>query len=388
MHTTARIVEQQIREKVTEAVRLQHAISRENDAQASGGFLGLSPSELRGYSVLRAIRGKLDEILGRATGYQTGGFGGVEKESHQELVTRFGEPAHQGTVLIPADVLYRDLNVANAGQGGYLVGTKNGSFVDALRNFSAAFRLGAQRMPGQKELVKIPRQAGQSTIVWFQNEAGAASESAATFEQISGSPKICAAFSEISRQLLLQTDNTAAESVILRGLAADVAVAADQAVFAGSGANGQPQGIIGTNGVGSVSGASLSYIGLVKAQHDIAHSNAVLDPNSLGYVTTPTVAQLLKGRHRFTGTDSPLWAGAIHQGEIEGVRALSTKQLPSATMIYGDFSQCAIGEWGVLAVEVNPFQDFRSGIVGVRALYALDVFVLHPESFTVIATID
>lgn len=113
----------------------------------------------------------------------------------------------------------------------------------------------------------------------------------------------------------------------------------------------------------------------------------MVDPTALGYVTTPTVAQTLKGCQRFANTDSPVWDGAIHQGEIEGVVALSTKQIPTAKMIYGDWSQAAVAEWGVLAVDLNPFADFKSGIVGVRALYSIDVLVLHPASFTVISSI-
>ena len=99
------------------------------------------------------------------------------------------------------------------------------------------------------------------------------------------------------------------------------------------------------------------------------------------------MGQVLKNRQQFTNTDTPLWVGAIHEGQISGVRAIATKQIPAATMIYGDWSQAAVAEWGVLSVEVNPFADFKAGIVGVRCLYALDVLVLHPEAFTVVSSI-
>jgi HK97 family phage major capsid protein len=219
------------------------------------------------------------------------------------------------------------------------------------------------------------------------NEGSAATESSSTFDQVSGEPHTASSYMEISRQLLLQSD-PAAEGIVMRGVARDVATGADKAVFAGATGNNEPQGIDGTDGVGTgISGATLGYSGLVQAQTHVADGNAVVDPTALGYVTTPAVAQILKGRQRFTNTDSPLWRGAIHQGEIEGVLALSTKQLPTAKLIYGDFSQVAVAEWGVLAAEVNPFQNFRAGIIGVRCLYSMDVLVLHPESFTVISNI-
>lgn len=181
-------------------------------------------------------------------------------------------------------------------------------------------------------------------MTWLSTEATPATESTATFDQISGHPQTAAAYSEISRQLLKQSDPSA-EAVVMLGLAADVSVAADQAVFQGTGTE-QPQGIIGTAGVGAISGTTLAYAGLVQAQTDIANGNAVLDPLSLGYVTTPTVAQTLKARQQFANTDSPLWLAAVHEGLISGVKAISTKQIPAAKMIYGDWSQAAVAEWG------------------------------------------
>jgi HK97 family phage major capsid protein len=364
--------------------------TRAEEVRSAGGFLDLPSRDLKSYSLLRAIKLKLDSIMSTATRLgldrrSCDPFSGVEAEAHEELCTRFGVPVHQGRFYVPADYLYRDLTVAAPSGGGYLVGTSNISFIDMLRNFSAAFRLGVQRLPGMRDNVTLPRQTGASTVTWLTTEGTQATESAAVFDQVTGSPNTAAAYSEISRQLLKQSDPSA-ELVVSRGLAADVATAADLAVFAGTGTE-QPQGIIGTAGVGAISGTTLGYTGLVQAQTDIANANAVVDPTTLGYVTTPTIAQLLKGRQRFTGTDSPLWVGAVHAGEIEGVTAVSTKQIPTAKMLYGDFSQCAVAEWGVLQVEVNPFTDFKAGIVGVRCMYSLDVIVLHPAAFTVFATI-
>jgi HK97 family phage major capsid protein len=186
---------------------------------------------------------------------------------------------------------------------------------------------------------------------------------------------------------LLRQGGPAGEAIVQNGLASDLAVGVDVAVIDGSGASGQPLGIRNTVGIGTASGTSLGYSGLVGAQKTVADANAILDPTGLGYVTTPTVAELLKGRQRFTGTDSPLWRGAIHEGEVEGVRALATKQMPAAALLYGDWSAVVVPEWGVLTLEVNPFADFKAAIVGVRALWSLDVIVQHPSAFVSITSI-
>jgi hypothetical protein len=42
-----------------------------------------------------------------------------------------------------------------------------------------------------------------------------------------------------------------------------------------------------------------------------------------------------------------------------------------------------VGEWGVLEVNVNPFANFQAGIIGVRAIYSMDVGVRYAGAFSV-----
>jgi hypothetical protein len=46
-----------------------------------------------------------------------------------------------------------------------------------------------------------------------------------------------------------------------------------------------------------------------------------------------------------------------------------------------------VGEWGVLEVSVNPFANFQAGIIGVRAIYSMDVGVRRPFAFSRATTI-
>lgn len=342
--------------------------------------IGLSDREVRSYSILNAIKRKHDSIIRHTT------FDGIESEAHRTIAKRLGEPISGGVIYIPSEILYRDLSAGIASAGGFLVPTKNVSFIEILRNRSVTFKLGVQRMPGQTQQVTIPKQSGAATYYWLSTEATATTESNQTFGQVALTPKTVGAYTEVSRQLLLQS-NPSAEAITMNDLAGLLGVAVDAGVINGSGANGEPLGILSTSGIGSVTGTSLAYAGLVEFQSDVAAANAIVNENTLGYVTTPTVAGLLKSRQRFTGTDSPLWRGSIHRGEIEGVQALSTLQMPTATLLYGDFSQVVVAEWGNLAIEVNPFADFKTGIIGVRGLWSVDVAIRHAESFSVATSI-
>jgi HK97 family phage major capsid protein len=316
---------------------------------------------------------------------------GVEGEAHRALEAKYGPLESAAAFYVPVEIqhrdLTRDLSTGVGSAGGDLVATTTGgSYIETLRNRSIAFRLGAQRLPGQRENLAIPRQSGSATAAWLSTEATQASESQQTLQQVASTPKTVGGYTEISRQLTKQS-NPAAEQLVTTDLAAVVAVAFDQAVINGSGSAGQPLGILGTAGVGVFSGTTLALATLTEAQQDVLDANAMLNPQTLGYATTPAVAKLLKNRQRFTGTDTPLWQGALHDGEIEGVRATSSNQMPTDTMIHGDWSQVLVPEWGVLAVELNPYANFPAGIVGVRVLWSVDVIIRHAPSFSVATSI-
>ena len=343
--------------------------------------LGLSTKEQKRFSLARMILAVKDREFTDA---------GFEVECSREISTRLGKTPNPNKFYVPFEVQQqpvqqtRDLTVATAGAGGYLVQTSNMGFIDLLRNRSVAMRMGATRLSGLRDSITIPRQTVGGTAIWLANEASTITESTPTFVQIALSPKSVGAYSEISRQLLLQS-NPAADAIVTGDLAAQTAIAADLAVLEGSGAGGQPTGISGTSGIGSVTGTSLGFAGILNFQEDVATANVM--PVRGGYVTTPAVSSFMIQRVKYASTASPLWEGNIWDGTMQGFPAMSSNQLTAATMIFGDWANIIIAEWGTLEVEVNPFANFQAGIVGVRAIYSMDVGVRVPASFSRAVTI-
>jgi hypothetical protein len=92
-------------------------------------------------------------------------------------------------------------------------------------------------------------------------------------------------------------------------------------------------------------------------------------------------------RVKFATTASPLWEGNVWDGTMAGFPAMSSNQVPTATEIFGDWNEVVVGEWGVLEIEVNPYANFQAGIIGVRALYSLDVGVRRAFAFSVATSI-
>lgn len=336
--------------------------------------LGLTGSDTKQYSILRAIRAIAENRP------QDAGF---ELECDRTLKKKLGQEHRRG-LLVPSDIQRRDLSAGAATAGGYLVGTKNMSFIELLRNASRVQELGATMMPGLTGNVTIPKQSAGATAYWV-TEGAAITESQQTFGQLSLVPKTVGALTEITRQLLLQSDPSA-EMLVMNDLSKIVALAVDLAAINGSGAAGQPTGVLQTAGIGSVAGASLGWAGVLNFQEDVSSANGL--SKTCAYLTTPAVASLMAQRQRFTSTDSPLWAGNLLDGQMAGFRAAATNQVPASTMIFGDWSSLIIGEWSVLELLVNPFgPNFNAGNVLVRAMWSVDIGVRHSGAFSVATSI-
>lgn len=349
-----------------------------SSAPAATPDIGLGVQETKNYSFMRAVKAMADQ------NWQSAGF---ERECHAAILKRSGlSEAPNNGFFVPYEVQKRDLTVGTAANGGYLVATDNlaSNFIDLLRNRSVVAQMGATMLTGLVGNVTIPKQTGAATAAWLANEAATAVEAQLTLGQLPLTPKNVVAYSEISRQLMLQS-SPAIDGLVMSDLARVIALAVDTAALTGSGASGQPTGITNTAGIGSVSGTTLGYTGIVEFQTDVAQSNALA--TNCGYVTTPSVAGLLKARQRFTSTDTPIWQGNILDGQIEGFKAMSSMQMAAATMLFGDFSQVIIGEWGMLEIALNPYASFTAAITGIRAIQTCDVGIRVPGAFSLASTI-
>jgi len=340
--------------------------------KTSPAAIGLSPAEARRFSITRAINAVISKDWTKAE---------FEAEASRAVGQRLGRMSTEHTFYVPLEVQQRDLIVATATMGGNLVATELQSFIDILRNRSVVMTMGAFSMPGLVGNVAIPRQTAPGTAYWLATEATAITESQPVIGQLTLSPKNVGGYTEISRQLLLQS-TPSAEFLVNSDLAKVIGLAVDAAAIAGPGTAGQPTGILNTSGIGTAApgtGTNLSYADMIRFQTTVAASNAFMP--GFGYVTTPTVAGFLMGKPRFTNSDTPIWGGNILDGQVVGARAMTSNQIGSGTMLAGDFSQVVIAQWGVLEIETNPYANFPAGIVGVRAFYTVDVGVRYAAAF-------
>jgi HK97 family phage major capsid protein len=278
----------------------------------------------------------------------------------------------------------RALTATGGSAGGYLVDTENMGFIDILRNRSVLSQLGARTLSGLQGHVSIPRQSGAGTVAWQAGETTTATAADQAFGQYSMTPKTAIAVTEVGRTLMMQS-SPSAESMVTADLARIVALGVDLAGLTGTGGS-QPIGIENTTGVTTgQDAANATYAKILAFQGVAADANAVL--GGTGYVTTPSVAAILMAKSRFANTDTPLWDGSILDGTMCGVRAMSSKQVLTSHMIFGSWNELIIGEWGVLELTMNPYQSFNAGVVGIRAMYTVDMLVRYPAAFVVSASV-
>jgi HK97 family phage major capsid protein len=352
----------------------------------SASQLGLSEKETQQFSILRAVVAARDKDWSRA---------GYEAECSRAIAQKLGKTPDATRFFVPLEVQQRqindprmqgrrDLTAGTGSAGGFLVATENQGFIELLRNRSVVMNAGARRLTGLQGNLTIPRQSGAATAYWLSTEATAITESQQTLGQLAFTPKTAGAYTEISRLLALQASPDA-ESMVMADLAAVVGLAVDAAAISGSGSSGQPTGIVNTAGIGSVTGTSIAYAGVLEFQTDVAGANAL--SGSCAYVTTPAVAALLMQRVKFSSTASPIWEGNVLDGVCAGFRGMSSNQMPSANLLFGDFNQLVIGEWGTLEIEVNPYANFAAGIMGVRAMYSIDVGVRYAGAFSLATSV-
>lgn len=388
-------------EEISEEI-LQIVERRSKDTK-SVAALGLSQSEVNRFSLFNAIRATADKNWTNAP---------FELECSREIAKRTNKMTDPNKFYVPFEVqersvqyqhgqtmaagthrgnmlgmARRDLTVGTTTAGGFLVETANMSFIEMLRNRAVAYRMGARRLSGLVGNVTVPKQTSAATAVWLANEASTITESQQVFAQMALTPKTVGAYTEISRQLLLQSSPDA-EGIVTSDLASVTALAYDLGVLSGSGASGQPTGITGTAGIGSVSGTGFiaaAFARILEFQTDVAGANVM--PAAGGYATTHAVAASMIQAVKYASTASPVWEGNVWDGSMQGFQSMGSNQMAAASMLFGDWSQVVVAEWGVLEIEVNPYANFQAGILGVRAIVSMDCGLRYPAAFSLATSI-
>lgn len=353
--------------------------------------IGLNDREAKNFSFLKAIN-----ALANPTDRKAQESAQFEYEASDAVAAKMKRSA-QG-IMVPIEVMKRELTVGTATAGGNLVATNllMGSFIEMFRNRLMVQRMGAMVLTGLVGDLAIPRQTGGATSYWIAESADIDADSDQSFDQVGMTPKTIGAYTEMSRKLLKQTSMDV-ENFVRMDLAKVLALGIDLAGITGTGANNQPKGILNVTGIGAVvggdNGAAPGWGTAVDLWSQVAQDNA--DVGTLGYLTNSKVIGKLMQTEKAEGTAQFVikdFPDANGMTSLAGARCGVSNQVPSnltkgsaaaicSALIYGNWADLIIGMWGTLDITVNPYANDKSGGVRVVALQDVDVAVRHPESF-------
>lgn len=339
--------------------------------------IGMSPQEQKRFSFLKALRAQAYPNDRRAQD-----AAGFERECSQEVAKQRGQEARG--IYVPMDVFgsaseRRDLNVTTGTAGGNVVDTvlMADSFIELLRNRTTVIGLGATVMDGLVGDVAVPKQTGAATAYWISAEGGAPTESQQTIGQVSLTPRTIGAFTDYTRNLLLQS-SIGVENFVRGDLARVLAIGIDLAAIHGTGSAGQPTGIALTSGINTVSFSTAgapTWAEMVDFETQVELDNAPM--NSVSFLMEPTLKGALKTTKKDAGSGIFLMEG----NEVNGYPVAVSNQVTDNTAFFGDWSQLMIGMWGGLDLLVDPYTASTTGTVRIVALQSMDVAVRHAVAF-------
>jgi len=362
---------------------------------------GFSPDmdarEKAKYSMIRAINASISGNWKEA---------GFELEISNDISKRSGKSS-EGGFFMPTNIAFATRAAYAAGAtatGGALVATNllAGNFIELLRAKARVLQLGATLISGLVGNVSIPRQTGASSTFWVA-EGVALTESEATFDNLTLAMKHIGTYSQISRNMLMQSTPDI-EMLVRADLINQIALGVDLGALSGTGTGGQPTGIANTAGIGSVvggvNGAQITINNLIALETAIAVGNA--DADNMAYLANAKTVGWLKGLVSTTGqylwTQSPTGGRSATPIDINGYPMARSNQARStltkgtsvgvaSEIFMANWSELIIGEWGTLEILPNPYDSvaYKAGAVLIRAMQSLDIGVRHAASFAVMS---
>ena len=375
------------------AIKIKDLTNELNEAQideaarrAIANQRTLSPQEKRELQHFSITKFLLESRSDKLSGLEAE----LAKEGEAEYRETFGKKG-EGSFL--PSFLCRDYTFTNATETNYgkaLVTEGQLNYYEALRNAMVATKLGVRVLNGLKGQIPFVK-GGGATAAWYEEES-AASVQKPTYAKYLMKPHGLQIIQGVTYDLL-NSSNVAIDSLIMDDLRKAHASALDAAIFTGSGSSGEPQGIIGTTGVGAVAmgtnGGALSLDTLVEFETVVGTANGLF--GKLAYVTNSKVNGKAKTTPQIAGYPLYLFNDGRANGypvEVSNVIPSNGKKGTSQTgvlssMIFGNFEEVIVGGWGGLQFIIDPFSEKEKRVIEFSAHAYHDVFVRRPECFAV-----
>ena len=351
---------------------LEAAETEERAAQAlaEDRFRSEERKEKRRFSIVKFFN---EAIEGNLTGLEA-----KAAEEGAEEYRRLGFTAN-GQV-IPTFVLRDILGQSATADGDALAETRPATFMPQLNNKLAVQNLGATVLTGL--VGKVPVVSASAVTAEWATEGKDVAVKKVNWAKNMLTPKRNVTRMAVTKDLLRQTSYDV--EAYLKNL---MQQAHNELVEAGviAGAVDGPTGILKTAGITTINaGGPISWENIVALETAVNENNA--SKGRLGYLTNAKVWGAMKTTPKTAGSDRFIMEETAGD-RVNGYPADWTNLVPSAdgsVMIFGNWSDLFVGEWGGIDVVIDPFTQAGSAQTVITFNAWNDALVAEPKSFAVL----
>ena len=266
--------------------------------------------------------------------------------------------------------------VTVAAEGEDVVPTEIFDVLGPLRAKNVLVQAGAKFMSGLSGDVQIPVYSA-SNCSW-KGETTAADDGAGQFSHKTFSPKKLTTYISVSRQFLIQATPDA-EEILRNDLINSINDKLEETLLSGdAGTTTKPAGIF--NGASFVDCSD--YAGIAELEADVEGKGVFAGK----YILSPSAKAALRTTQKGNGVGF-IW----ENNAIDGVDALSTAHVKSVAasgndaaydqLVYGDWQNFAICQFGALSILVDPYTNSKQDIVNIVVTGYFDGGVLRDDVF-------
>lgn len=385
-------------ESLTNELQRNALLEASERALAANSFSKEEKEAVARFSFLKFMR---EAVNGSLTGLEEEMAQEAQKEAarNSQAIAGFGIPY---MVLVGRDApVPAGQNATTNADGKYLVERAPINYVDALRKKLIVAQMGATYLSGLVGNVPFVK-VGAISAGWGSEYETLSTVAKAAIGEVVMTPKRVGITTAFSRQLLNQTGGDI-ERILMEEMI-QAHAAAIEAVAIQGGGTAEPTGILGTSGIGAVNinalgGGDITWAKIVELETKVATANA--DFGKLGYLTNSQVMGMMKTNERATNTARFL----VENGETNGYKVGVSNHVPSnitksytdsgaktatnnAAMIFGNFGDLYIGQWGGLDIVVDPYSLKKSAQVETTINAFHDVMVKNAGSFAAVQDIN
>lgn len=317
-------------------------------------------------------------------------IGGLMKGNVAKFAPLEYEMCSAAAGTMDSAVVTKDMVTTVDSLGGFIVPNQvmSAQIIPLLQAAVTVYEAGTVRMGGLTgSPVQIPKITGATTAYWL-GEVEAVTSGDMSFGQIDLYPHDVFALCTLSNRLI-ELGAPGAEQLVRSQLARDIGLKIDSAVYQGTGAAGQPTGILNTSGVNTTASVgalntSGAYAKMMTMEGELLKDNAQT-VGEFVWALSPTNFQNL--RQQEDPANQPKNRPFIDAGKIErifGHRYVVTTQMPDTKIILGAFAASMVAEWGTMVLAASrEGTNFTKRQTQILAGMTVDVGVRYPEAFCV-----